>query len=89
MPNFTVLNAPCPSLQVAGMILDGQQLKFYQWDGDVSTLLDNVRNKINVLAESWTPEQKTHCLRETEDTFKVWNDCLYGTFEQSCAERRV
>eukprot|EP00877_Chromochloris_zofingiensis_P007725 jgi/Chrzof1/3205/Cz12g15230.t1_HO[v5.2] len=61
--------------KVAGMILDGQQLKFYQWDGDVSTLLDNVRNKINVLAESWTPEQKTHCLRETEDTFK-WSGGL-------------
>jgi heme oxygenase len=53
------------------MILDNQQLKFYQWAGDVSALLDAVRGKINTLAEGWTREQKDHCLQETMDTFKV------------------
>eukprot|EP00955_Chlamydomonas_euryale_P059778 357494-Chlamydomonas_euryale.AAC.6 len=52
------------------MLLDGQSLKFYQYDGEVQDLLDDVRRKINALAETWTPEQKSHCLEETENSFK-------------------
>lgn len=57
--------------KVAGMLLDGYNLKFYQWDGDVNTHLDGVRRSINQLAESWTPEQKEHCLAETAESFKM------------------
>lgn len=58
------------SVQVGEMLLDGQSLKFYQYDGEVQELLDDVRRKINELSESWTPEQKAHCLEETEQSFK-------------------
>jgi len=44
------------------MILDGQELEFYKYNGDVGALLDAVRVKINSLAESWSPEQKARCL---------------------------
>ena len=62
------------------MILDNHPLKFYQWEGDVSVLLDAVRAKLNTLAESWTREQKDHCLQETMDTFKVGDmkRCICG-----------
>ncbi len=30
-------------LQVAGMLLDGHNLEFYQWAGDVNELLEKVR----------------------------------------------
>lgn len=53
------------------MLLGGKQLQFYQWDGDVSQLLDGVRASLNELAEGWTREQKDHCLQETLDAFKV------------------
>lgn len=56
--------------KVAQMILDNQQLKFYQWDGDVNVMLDEVRRKINVLAEGWSTEQKQHCLEETSVSFQ-------------------
>ncbi len=29
-----------------------------------------VRKSINVMAEGWSPEQKEHCLAETEASFK-------------------
>jgi len=56
--------------KISEMLLDGQSLKFYQYDGEVQDLLDDVRRKINALAETWTPEQKSHCLEETENSFK-------------------
>jgi heme oxygenase len=59
------------SPQVAQMMLDGKELKFYQYNGDVNELLDGVRASLNELAEHWTREQKDHCLRETADAFQV------------------
>lgn len=56
--------------KVAGMLLDGQNLEFYQWAGDVNELLEKVRKSINVMAETWSPAQKEHCLAETEASFK-------------------
>eukprot|EP00882_Tetradesmus_deserticola_P021255 GHRQ01023009.1.p1 GENE.GHRQ01023009.1~~GHRQ01023009.1.p1 ORF type:complete len:189 (+),score=66.29 GHRQ01023009.1:189-755(+) len=56
--------------KVAQMLLDGKELKFYQYSGDVAELLDGVRASINELAEQWTREQKDHCLRETADAFQ-------------------
>lgn len=56
--------------KVAQMMLDGKELKFYQYNGDVNELLDGVRASLNELAEHWTREQKDHCLRETADAFQ-------------------
>lgn len=53
------------------MLLGGHELGFYEYEGDVSTLLDNVRVNLNELAEGWSREQKDHCLQETADAFKV------------------
>lgn len=38
------------------MILDNRELEFYKWDGELSQLLQNVRDKLNKVAEvkfSW------------------------------------
>ena len=41
-----------PSLyQVAEKILDKKELEFYKWDRDLSQLLQNVRDKLNKVAE--------------------------------------
>ncbi|GAB2300338.1 Heme oxygenase 1 [Dionaea muscipula] len=55
---------------VAEKMLNKKQLEFYKWDGDLSQLLQNVRDRINRVAESWTREEKDRCLEETEKSFK-------------------
>ncbi|XP_065850549.1 heme oxygenase 1, chloroplastic [Euphorbia lathyris] len=62
--------------KVAAMILNGKELEFYKWDGDLSQLLQNVRDKLNKVAESWTREEKNHCLEETEKSFKYSGEIL-------------
>lgn len=69
--SHTLCNHTTPHTQVAQMLLDGKDLQFYQYNGDVSELLDGVRASLNELAEHWTREQKDHCLRETQDAFRV------------------
>ncbi|KAK9101992.1 hypothetical protein Sjap_019246 [Stephania japonica] len=62
--------------KVAEKILDKKELEFYKWDGDLSQLLQNVRDKLNKVAESWSREEKDHCLEETEKSFKYSGDIL-------------
>ncbi|KAL0337415.1 UNVERIFIED_CONTAM: Heme oxygenase 1, chloroplastic [Sesamum calycinum] len=62
--------------KVAEKILNSKELEFYKWEGDLSQLLQNVRDKLNRVAESWTREEKDHCLEETEKSFKFSGDIL-------------
>lgn len=62
--------------KVAEKILNGKELEFYKWEGELSQLLQNVREKLNRVAESWTREEKNHCLEETEKSFKYSGDIL-------------
>lgn len=55
--------------KVAEKILDGRELEFYKWEEDLTTLLNRVREKINLVAEGWSREEKNHCLEETEKSF--------------------
>ncbi|MCL7028072.1 hypothetical protein MKW94_008078 [Papaver nudicaule] len=62
--------------KVAEMILDKKDLEFYKWDGELPQLLQNVREKLNAVAESWSREEKNHCLEETEKSFKYSGELL-------------
>lgn len=62
--------------KVSEMILNKKELEFYKWDGDVKQLLQNVKDKLNKVTESWTREEKNHCLEETEKSFKYSGDIL-------------
>ncbi|XP_028753849.1 heme oxygenase 1, chloroplastic-like [Neltuma alba] len=62
--------------KVAEKILNNKELEFYKWDGDLSQLLQNVRDKLNKVAEGWTREEKNHCLEETEKSFKFSGEIL-------------
>lgn len=55
--------------QVAGMILNGKELAFYKWDGDLKEMLAGVKDKLNKIAEGWTRVEKDHCLQETKQSF--------------------
>ncbi|CAH8389556.1 unnamed protein product [Eruca vesicaria subsp. sativa] len=62
--------------KVAEKILDGRELEFYKWDGELSKLLQNVREKLNKVAEEWTRDEKNHCLEETDKSFKYSGEIL-------------
>lgn len=57
--------------------LDGHELAFYQWEGDLKEeLLPSVRSKIDEIAEDWSREEKDKCLEETELSFKYSGSIL-------------
>eukprot|EP00268_Persea_americana_P030323 TRINITY_DN2937_c0_g1_i10.p1 TRINITY_DN2937_c0_g1~~TRINITY_DN2937_c0_g1_i10.p1 ORF type:complete len:323 (-),score=62.74 TRINITY_DN2937_c0_g1_i10:317-1285(-) len=56
--------------QVSDKLLDGRELEFYKWEGDVSEMLKDVREKLNKLGDHWTREQKSRCLKETAKSFR-------------------
>lgn len=62
--------------KVAEKLLNNKGLEFYKWDGDLPQLLQNVRDKLNKVAEEWTREEKDHCLEETEKSFKLSGEIL-------------
>ncbi|CAI0542923.1 unnamed protein product [Linum tenue] len=62
--------------KVAEKILDNKELEFYKWEGDLSQILQNVRDKLNKVAENWSREEKNHCLEETERSFKHSGEIL-------------
>ncbi|TKY73177.1 Heme oxygenase 1 [Spatholobus suberectus] len=62
--------------KVAEKLLNNKGLEFYKWDGDLPQLLQNVRDKLNKVAEDWTREEKNHCLEETEKSFKLSGEIL-------------
>lgn len=55
---------------VSDRLLDGKNLSFYQYEGDIKELLNDVRTKIDATATEWSRDQKDHCLQETEKSFK-------------------
>ncbi|XLR39659.1 heme oxygenase 1, chloroplastic-like [Arachis duranensis] len=56
-------------IHVAEKLLNKKELEFYKWDGNLSQLLQNVRDKLNKVTEGWTEE-------ETEKTFKMSGEVL-------------
>ncbi|CAL5186819.1 unnamed protein product [Lathyrus oleraceus] len=62
--------------KIASQLLNNQALEFYKWDGDLSQMLQNVRDKLNKVAEEWSREEKNHCLEETEKSFKLSGEIL-------------
>ena len=46
---------------IADKLLEGNVLKFYQWNGDVKELLDGTRAKIDAIANTWSSEEKQVC----------------------------
>ncbi|WZZ15913.1 hypothetical protein YC2023_109002 [Brassica napus] len=57
-------------LKVSEKLLEGKELEFVRWEGDAQDLLKGVREKLNVLGEHWTRDEKNKCLKETAKAFK-------------------
>lgn len=56
--------------KVSEKLLEGKELEFCKWEGDVQEMLKDVREKLNVLAEHWGRDEKNKCLRETKKSFQ-------------------
>eukprot|EP01036_Dinobryon_divergens_P024008 gene24008-32415_t len=56
--------------RLGDLLLDGKVLRFYMWDGDVKQLLEDAKSKIDVIAETWSAEEKQACLEETIACFR-------------------
>ncbi|RZC71838.1 hypothetical protein C5167_035003 [Papaver somniferum] len=64
-------------VQASEKILENKELEFYKWNnGEISELLQNAREKLNKVTESWTREEKDQCLEETEISFKYSEDIM-------------
>lgn len=56
--------------QVSEMLLEGRELEFYKWEGDVAELIKDVREKLNMLGEHWCRDEKNRCLKEATKAFR-------------------
>ncbi|RZB58493.1 putative inactive heme oxygenase 2, chloroplastic [Glycine soja] len=56
--------------KVSEELLEGKELEFYKWEGDVPELLKDVHDKLNMLSEHWSRDDKNRCLKETTKAFR-------------------
>ncbi|CAN6216397.1 unnamed protein product [Urochloa humidicola] len=55
--------------KIAEMTNLHKELEFYRWEGNLSELQQNVRNKLNQVASTWSQEERDRCLDEMEKSF--------------------
>ncbi|CAK9317177.1 unnamed protein product [Citrullus colocynthis] len=58
------------TLLVSERLLEGRKLEFYTWVKAAEELLKNVREKLNMLGEHWSRDEKNKCLREATKSFR-------------------
>ncbi|XP_058089059.1 probable inactive heme oxygenase 2, chloroplastic isoform X2 [Magnolia sinica] len=56
--------------QVCDGLLEGREMEFCKWEGDVQELLKDMREKLNKLGEYWSRDEKNKCLREAAKSFR-------------------
>ncbi|KAH6757814.1 hypothetical protein C2S52_023279 [Perilla frutescens var. hirtella] len=62
--------------KVEEKILNGKELEFYKYQGELPQLLQNVRDKLNKIGEKWSREEKDRCLLEIHNSFNLGSDIL-------------
>jgi len=56
--------------QMSNLLLDKKTLEFYKWDGDLKQIKTDVKNNIEILAASWSREEKDLCVDATQAAFQ-------------------
>lgn len=56
--------------QVSEKLFEGRELQFCTWEGNDNELLKGAREKLNMLGEHWTRDEKNKCLREATKVFR-------------------
>ncbi|KAK8677601.1 hypothetical protein V6N13_143129 [Hibiscus sabdariffa] len=52
------------------LLLEGRELELYKWEGDEQESLKGVREKLNLLGEHWSRDDRNKCLKEAAKSFK-------------------
>jgi heme oxygenase (biliverdin-producing, ferredoxin) len=68
---------------VSDRILDGAELDFYTYNGDVKELGDKVKEDLEAVAQSWTEEDRQRSVEQTPEAFK-YSGALLKCITQSC-----
>ncbi|CAN6177640.1 unnamed protein product, partial [Urochloa humidicola] len=55
--------------KIAEMTNLQKELEFYRWEGNLSQLQQNVRDKLNQVASAWSQAERDRCLDEMEKSF--------------------
>ncbi|KAI3994202.1 hypothetical protein MKX01_012459 [Papaver californicum] len=63
-------------VQASEKLLENKELESYKWNGELSELLENVKEKLNKVAQSWTWEEKDQCLEESAISFEYSEDIM-------------
>ncbi|GMP45218.1 hypothetical protein CsSME_00013810 [Camellia sinensis var. sinensis] len=56
--------------KVSEKILEGRESQFCRWEGNAEELFKDVREKLNMLGEHWSRDEKNKCLREATKSFR-------------------
>ncbi|GMI90644.1 heme oxygenase 2 [Hibiscus trionum] len=56
--------------KVSEQLLEGRELELYKWEGDVQESLKGVREKLNMLGEHWSRDDRNKSLKEAAKSFK-------------------
>ncbi|KAK8643071.1 hypothetical protein V6N13_012387 [Hibiscus sabdariffa] len=64
--------------KVSEQLLEGRELEFYKWEGDVQESLKGVREKLNMLGEHWSRDDRNKSLKEAAKSFKQCIDLVVG-----------
>ncbi|KAM1967421.1 hypothetical protein ACFX15_042482 [Malus domestica] len=67
---FCILQTWIGEFLISEKLLEGMELGFYTWEGDVQELLKGVREKLNKLGEHWTGDDKNKCFKEITKSFR-------------------
>ncbi|XP_039024631.1 probable inactive heme oxygenase 2, chloroplastic [Hibiscus syriacus] len=62
--------------KVSEQLLEGRELEFYKWEGDVQESLKGVRQKLNMLGEHWSRDDQNKCLKEAAKLFKFLREIV-------------
>jgi len=77
--------------KVMDEVFGGHVFEFYKWDRDVKEILAEVKGQIDVIANTWTREQKDASLAATPETFQKSGALLrvlVGKARERVRERR-
>mmetsp|Transcript_42189 Transcript_42189/g.70410 ORF Transcript_42189/g.70410 Transcript_42189/m.70410 type:complete len:294 (-) Transcript_42189:312-1193(-) len=66
--------------KMSEMLLDSEELAFYQYESDLKELMEKVKENLNTVAEGWTTEEKEFCLKETAASFQYSGKVMRAIF---------
>ena len=68
---------------VADKILNGAELDFYKYDGDLDAIKNKVKENIEAVAQTWSEQDRKRSVEQTPDAFS-YSGALLKCITQAC-----